>query len=557
MISNEWFVADFETTGEEYYNEHGYTKVWLWAICDKDANIVAHGSDIASFIKECRKYYGKTIYFHNLKFDGIFILSYLFSINEQYKEDLKGADRGFTTLIGDMGEFYSIDYRIAKNKTIHFVDSLKLLPFSEKKIAKDFDLPILKGSIDYHDYVINDTTLEYIYNDVKIVAMALKELKAEGINKMTIASSAFNYYKSNKDMDYFMYCFPELDNDFLDKIRPAYRGGRSQVSPLHESKIVRNVKRYDINSMYPYILRNKPLPYGLPIELDDKTRGTYRFEIYHVRIEFFLKDKSFPSLLKKTALYNMDDSYYINSNGILDIWITNLDLQLVYRNYDVSYIEYLESYGFKTTKILFIDYVDKWYGRKLVDKNAKKVIDKLMLNSLYGKFGTDYKRCKKIPYIKEDGSIGYNKSKVEEGKKYYLPLSIAVCSWAHIIIDDAIHATGFENFIYCDTDSVHTLGDLPKEWIDQKELGKFKLESIEEKARYVRQKCYITLDNGTYNVTCAGMPDNCKKKFIEDSLNNNKDPIKEFKVGLEVNGKLLPKKVKGGVILRETTFKIN
>lgn len=554
MRSNDWYVADFETTGEEYYNKYGYTRVWLWAMCDKEANIVAHGSSIETFIRECRKYYGKIIYFHNLKFDGIFILSYLFSMHEEYKEDLKSIDRGFTSLIGDMGEFYSIDYKIAKNKTIHFVDSLKLIPFSEKRIAQDFKLPILKGKIDYHNYIINDETLSYIYNDVKIVAMALKELREEGINKLTIASSAYNYYKSSRDDNYFEYCFPDLEDEFLDKIRGAYRGGRSQVSPLYQGKVIRKIKRYDINSMYPYILRNKALPYGEPIPIT--SRGDYRFEIYHIRIEFFLKDKSFPSLLRKTALYNMDDSYYINSNGIIDIWITNLDLDLVYRNYDVAYIEYLEMYGFKTSTILFNDYIDKWYSRKCADSGAKKAIDKLMLNSLYGKYGTDYKRCKKIPFIKEDESIGYTKSKVEKGKKYYLPLAIAVCSWAHVIIDDAIHATGYENFVYCDTDSVHTKGDLPIEWIDQKILGKFKLEAVEDKARYVRQKCYITYDN-EYNVTCAGMPDNCKSKFINDCLENKKDPILLFKVGLEVTGKLLPKKVKGGVILRETTFKIN
>ena len=45
-LSSKWFVADFETTGIKFYKENGYTKVWLWAVCDDKSNIVKYGSDI-------------------------------------------------------------------------------------------------------------------------------------------------------------------------------------------------------------------------------------------------------------------------------------------------------------------------------------------------------------------------------------------------------------------------------------------------------------------------------------------------------------------------------
>ena len=59
MISTKWFVADFETTSYRYYKENGYTKVWLWAMCDSDANITEYGDCIETFIKLLRKMYGK------------------------------------------------------------------------------------------------------------------------------------------------------------------------------------------------------------------------------------------------------------------------------------------------------------------------------------------------------------------------------------------------------------------------------------------------------------------------------------------------------------------
>lgn len=69
-------------------------------------------------------------------------------------EDRKDAkDRTFTTLISDMGQFYNITvyFKVSKTKKINitFIDSLKIIPFSVKTIAKAFNLPISKLEIDY------------------------------------------------------------------------------------------------------------------------------------------------------------------------------------------------------------------------------------------------------------------------------------------------------------------------------------------------------------------------------------------------------------------------
>ena len=550
MSSKKWYVADFETTSERYYNEYGYTKVWLWAICDNEDNIVSHGETIEEFITYCRsKLNGKTIYFHNLKFDGSFIIDYLMKQGYEYSDDLSKVDKGLSCLISDMGVWYSIDVKFSKGKVVHFNDSLKLLPFKVSKIAKDFHLPILKEKIDYDDYVVNDETLEYIYHDVRIVSQALKIIKSEGMTKMTTASCAYNNYKESKSLPFLQLCYPEQDTELLRSWREAYRGGRSQVNPIYASKVLTNVRRYDINSMYPHIMRNLPLPYGNPIKY--KGRDKYNFEIMHIRIGFILRDDSLPSLLKKTMSFN-EDSYYLETEDIEEMWISNIDLQLVERNYNVYYLEILETYGFYCSNLLFKEYVDYWYSRKQQDKGAQRIVDKLMLNSLYGKFGTNIDKAHKMPVLDGD-KIGFECSKFEEGKKYYLPVAIAITSYAHLLIDNAIHETGIDNFVYCDTDSVHTLGTLPDSMVDNKELGKFKLEAIEEECKYVRQKCYITKEDGEYHITCAGMPDNVKEKTIKDF---GDDVMLFFDKGLKVTGKLLPRRVNGGTILHETTFEI-
>lgn len=552
MASKHWYVADFETTTQETYESDNETRVWLYAICDENANIVNLGDNIDDFMAFIKGLYGKVIYFHNLKFDGEFILSWLFKNGYLYSDELS-LPRCFNTLIGEMGEFYGIDIKYTKNKILHIYDSLKLLPFKVEQIAIDFGLPILKGKIDYSDYTINKTTIEYVCHDVKIVAMALSQIKSEGMKHRTTASCAYHNYMSMRSENYINQCFPDLDGDFLEEWRQAYRGGRSQVNPYYKGYIVTDVKRYDINSMYPAIMNNEQLPYGKPIAIEEKDMGYFNFELYHLKLEFVLRNGELPSLLKKCGIFAGEDSYYINSDGLEDIWISNIDFDIMKKHYIILGQKFIEGYGFRTSSSMFKDYIGKWYSKKQVDKGAKKVVDKFMLNCLYGKFGSNHKGYKKIPYLDEDGIIKYKKSEIQEMKHYYLPIAIAVTSYAHKYIDDAIIATGVNNFIYCDTDSVHTLGDLPKNMIHQTMLGKFKLEANEIIAKYVRQKTYITYEDNKYHITCAGMTQEMKDNAIKMYGN---DIINIFREGFTMYGKLVPKHVKGGIVLHETTFQI-
>lgn len=553
---NKWYVADFETTTEKFYNEFGNTQVWLYAISDENGDITHWGRNIEDFMQVLEKYYNKTIvYFHNLKFDGSFILNYLINNGFKYCERVdNNGGKSFSSLITDDGQFYQINIHFKRGVNVKIQDSLKLLPFKVKKIAEDFGLPIKKGIIDYDTYVIDEQTLDYVFNDVSIVAMALKEIKENGMRDMTTASCAYNNFKNSFIMMYSF--FPMLDKDFLMCYRNAYRGGRSQVNPKFANKILNNVKRFDVNSMYPYIMYSQELPYGNPIPITKM--GSYKFELYKILVSFELKPNHLPTLLKKGSMFGGEDSYYINTEQPEVICISSVDYELLCKHYNIIFLNVLEMWGFKTNPYMFRNYIDYWYEVKQKNKGAKRLIAKLMLNSLYGKFGSNCEGRTKIPFINEEGILSFEYSEVKEKRRYYLPVAIAITSYAHKLIDDAICSVGIDNFIYCDTDSVHTLKDLPIEMVDNKELGKFKLEGIENTSKYVRQKTYVYSEeidgHIEYNITCAGMDDNSKNFAIQ----KYRDTIFEyFGVGFEVEGfKLLPKQVKGGVILCKTTFKI-
>ena len=144
-----WYVADFETTGLNYYREYGCTKVWLWSICDSNANVIKIGSTIDEFFEYIRQLYGSIIYFHNLRFDGSFILNYLLTHDYPYKDKLLANDnKGFSTLIGSEGQYYQIKFNYCRKRQITICDSLKIMPIKVSQLCREFNLPIEKGIID-------------------------------------------------------------------------------------------------------------------------------------------------------------------------------------------------------------------------------------------------------------------------------------------------------------------------------------------------------------------------------------------------------------------------
>lgn len=550
-----WFVADFETTTEAICADS--STVWLYAICNENAEIVNYGKSIDEFFNYISKLNDCTIYFHNLAFDGVYILNYLFTHDfTHFKGKLRKKDnKGFSELIGSMGQFYQITINFSRERQIKIQDSLKIINSKVEKIAKDFGIDEQKLTIDYNDITINNDKLEYVFHDVIIIAKALKIVKELGADRMTIGSSSYNnilkYNPKIKEL-----C-PELDDNFLIIWRKAFRGGRSQVNEKYKGKILHGVYRHDINSMYAYIQYCKPLPIGKPIKITK--RNSFKFELYHIKATFSLKENHIPSLLKNGGIFS-DSKYYINSELDEELYITSIDYKLLEKNYHIFNAEFIEMYGFYTSTNLFKKYIEYYYTIKNESVGAKRAFAKSMLVNAYGKFGS--KLIDKAKYaVLENGVIKYVMGEDEKRKKYYLPIALAICSYAHELIDDAIDIIGYDNFVYCDTDSVHSLTKLPDDMIHDKYLGKFKLEAIEETCKYVRQKTYVTFENNEWYITCSGLPNNTKQGIIDYYKD---DVINIFDKGLTIlpnNEQNIPPKlrhtnVKGGVLLKPTPFRI-
>ena len=175
------FACDFETT-----TDLDDCRVWAYAICEVgDPDNFIYGNSLDDFMEWCQN--PKQNYlclFHNLKFDGEFILSWLLKNGYEYIADKKYRhDQSFTTLITDMGQFYAIEvYFKVKGKRVNkvtFHDSLKLLNFCRRN-RQVFRFTYQQAGIDYTakreiGHELTPHEVDYIRNDVKIMALALDE----------------------------------------------------------------------------------------------------------------------------------------------------------------------------------------------------------------------------------------------------------------------------------------------------------------------------------------------------------------------------------------------
>ena len=554
------FTADFETA-TWLENE---TYVWAWAVCEigNEDNIIID-NNIDSFIEFCKTEKNPTLYFHNLKFDGEFIIYWALTHGFRHVEKKEEIENNtFTTLISDMGQFYQITLYFEKgNKKVHkvtFIDSLKIIPFSVEEIAKSFNLPISKLKIDYNlprekGHILTIEENEYIRNDVLIVAKALKVLFDEDLTKMTQGSNALNDFKEILSKSKFQHYFPQLDYDVDKDIRKSYKGGFTYLNPIYREKDVENVTILDVNSLYPSVMYEKALPFGEPIFYNGKYKDDKIYPLYiqMITCSFELKENKIPTIQIKNNRSFFKGNEYLESsqNEIVCLVLTNVDLKLFLEQYNVYDLEYISGWKFKSIKGIFTEYIDKWITRKnnatISGNKGQRTLAKLMLNSLYGKFATGLDVQSKIPYLVDD-VVHYQFSEKSTKEGIYLPIGSFITAYARektirtsqAIKDYSIKKYNQDMYIYSDTDSIHTTLPIDelKQFcdIDDIKLGFWKNEGFAKRGKFVRQKCYLEEIDEKIKITCAGMPKSCYENVTWD----------EFKTGFTCGGKLTFKHVK-------------
>lgn len=648
-----YFVGDFETT---VFEKQESTEVWASACVELYTDDVQVFHSIDELFTYLINIDGNIcIYFHNLKFDGAFWLSYLIrdleytqafynlpneneiitdtsKIKQIPSKEMK--NNSFNYLISNMGQWYKITIK-TNNKIIEICDSLKLLPFSVKRIGESFGTKHKKLDIEYTGFryagcTITDEEQEYIKNDVLVVKEAIEIMFNDGHDKLTIGSCCLSEFKSIIGRCEFKEKFPDIFGISLNSkeygsenageyIRKSYRGGWCYLVEGKANKVYNKGLTADVNSLYPSMMSSESAnryPVGLPNFwkgnfIPKQAMFDHTFYFIRIRTRFYLKEGMLPTLqikgnmlyppremLRTSDIYDSEKGKYYpfyTENGeikeaIAELTLTQMDFELLKKHYELVDLEILDGCWFYTEPDIFDEYIDKYKRIKLTSKGAKKEEAKLFLNNLYGKMASSTNSSFKIAYLKEDQSLGYYTVVQYNKKAGYIPIGSAITSYARNFTIKAaqenFYGSDKPGFIYADTDSIHCDLDVDQvKGIDihDKNFCCWKIESYWDEGYFVRPKTYIEhvthvdgkeVDN-FYSVTCAGMPDRCKKLFLRSMQGDLYDPdqdkdaskdeikflskkrnIKDFNIGLEVPSKLLPKNIKGGIVLKETTYKM-
>lgn len=562
------FTADFETA--TWVDDE--TWVWAWALCDiEEPSHVEVGNSIESFFERIKKEANPYIYFHNLKFDGEFILYYLMKNGFEHVESKEKRNNTFSTLISDMGLFYSIEVYFEvgkKTKKVTFIDSLKIINQSVESMPKTFKIEENKLEIDYNaprekGHILTGEEEAYVKNDVVIAAKALSYLFNMGLTKMTAGSNALSEYKEIIRLNRFRSLYKPLNYEIDKDIRRAYRGGFTYLNPVYKNKEVKEGEVLDVNSLYPSVMYKEMLPFGEPFFYVGEYQEDKVYPLYIQRLtcSFKIKEGKIPTIQIKHSRF-VDNEYLTDSGEEpVALTLTSVDLKLFLEQYDVWDLHYESGWKFKAMRGLFTEYIDKWIKVKneatISGNKGIRQVAKIMLNSLYGKFATSLDVQSKIPYLEGD-IVKYKLGEKTTKDGVYLPMGAFITAYARdktirtsqSIKDYSIKKYGVDMYCYSDTDSIHTI--LPIEElkqfceIDDVELGKWKHESHFERAKFIRQKTYLEEIDGEIQITCAGLPQRCYDQVTWDN----------FKEGMKVDGKLTFTHVKGGVILKETEFTI-
>ena len=400
---------------------------------------------------------------------------YLFGHNVYF--DLQSSDFmyffplwGYTCdFVYDEGLTYILVIRKGK-KTIRAVSSTNYYDFALDKLAVMLGMD--KGKIDF-DTVSEEELSDYCKNDVLILKTAMEKyyefIRENEMGKfsLTKASQAMSCYR-HRFMEKKLHVHQSEEVVKLERL--AYFGGRTECFRLGVQPVQPYVS-LDINSMYPFIMRN----FKLPTKLVDYQENPLSAEVHTLLKNY--------SVIAEVMLSTEEPAYAVRGNqkilfpvGEFKTFLCTGGLQYAFDHGHVK--EVLRASIYKNDYI-FSGYVDHFYEQKAsyrADGNlVMESLCKKFLNCLYGKFGE--RRWVEARSIEKDGlryyridcydqttgdhwieyklfNTYFKKLYQVEGPRSIVSIPAHITEYARLLLWKIIDGIGRENVYYCDTDSI-------------------------------------------------------------------------------------------------------
>ena len=566
---------------QKWIKSHFEVKAYAFMLSDGENFALFQNAD--DFLTCCAMMNVEIVFWYNAKFDFA-IFDYFFLVNgwndvtvelAQDKRYRKLPAKTYQSLNGEFGQRYSMriwcEYinRRSQRKVHNFrmIDICNIYGgglaknLADWKIKDRHGADVRKLEMDYVEADIEDD-IQYMINDTKGLYLlaekidaTIKEISgfslfagdymtAGGLAKKALLKYAYGH-NPDENVMLFKMCFPmtiEEDKDFRE--HHLYLGGKCFVNPYKVGIVQKQIYKFDVNSMYPDKMYRMLYPFG---------RGVKRKTLPKDRTGkvFILCIENLFGTLKRGMIPIWQDAMTGDYTDVIRepdkryIWLEELEeLMLWYDlDYDIQYV--LEYQGKVPTGIK--KYVEDFYKIKCTEKGAIKQGAKLFLNSAYGKIAQRIERELVAYELDEDtGAVHLVKHGTEIDEKSMLSVivgsRITALARSHLMwyIRTICRGDVKNNFIYCDTDSVHALCDYDD--CDDVELGKVKCEGVYQYALYLAPKSYLMYDGKHYEVHCKGVNTKVVAKEVEgktfDEACEIFKPNRKFKClcGLNVRG---------------------
>lgn len=360
------------------------------------------------------------------------------------------ADMSWDAIVSKKGKFFMFAVCVDREHSVRFYDISNLLRENCRVTMTDAEL--LKA-LDEHD--------------------------RRGLCKVTAGAASMQAFAGG-DWKWYNDKFPQLDTEDKKSLHEAYIGGFMFAREGAYDKAI----DVDCNSMYPSILRDEWLPWGLPEPYDGEYEQDDDMPLHCDELTFRaeLKPDGYPFLLDNRSIYGYNR--LTTTRGYITKVLTDIDQRLLRENYEVSIYRHVRGWKFRRSKGFFRSFVDEWGGLKQRSTGERRRMAKLVMNALVGKMASLPKGSILLPSSPDGVTLDWDVHKRDESNLNtdYLPVPVWVNAYARSRLMHVCHANA-GRVLYANTDGCILSGWEPAKSCDihPAELGKWKIA-----ARYER-----------------------------------------------------------------------
>ena len=481
-----WNVFNWNESKETYRNMDKMSVPYIWMFGIE--NNVYYGRYPFDFLDVFKKishpHITKVIWVQNLSFEfGGFLPSILkdYTITDMCSRDVRKP----------------ISFHI-EELNITFRCSYMLTNLSLAKATEEYTTIKKLDTLDYTSKIrtpktkLTDDELLYCEYDIRCLYEIIKHYrnKYEHIGKipLTATGEVRNALRQHVDFNYIRKQWDLVPSaKMYMRLMACFQGGYTHANILNCNKVIEHVKSYDISSSYPTVMCLEKFPKSsfmyidyddyMEIKNNDDVLFMFHIKLYGVNSIYYNNYISYSRCVAVNTQGMIYDNGRIKSCSYCEMWVTDVDLEIIRKNYNIDRIEYCDIYYAKADylDIRVIQFILELYGNKTTlkgvdDKIAIYKLSKSYINSLYGMSVTNPLKNSAVydtdGWSRKELTEDFVKEVLSDARKSYSTLFYyAVGVWVTAYARRNLYMTILKSHdfdkhvIYCDTDSIKYYGD--------------------------------------------------------------------------------------------------